>query len=231
MEQVRYDWAGDNKPYDFVLRKPAGYNDAGEYTQLQIMQKGEVLLQLNDEGGLVSLADALTQENKQLKKKNLLKSKNLLIIPSLRGKSKHQLLLLFGWAYGSSPGSLHIIALGDDGIPKEILNLENFEIHSIADLDRDTIPELIGYPCFSQTWGPDYSFLTYDPFHVYHFGASATSAMKLDLDLTETYNKNNYYGWAGAECSEDIAVVLHHPGGGKPVVMDATKARSLFQKQ
>ncbi len=92
VEKVRYDSAGDNEPYDFVLHKPAGYNDAGEYTQLQIMQRGEVLLQLIDEGGFASLADALTQENKQLKEKNLLKSKNLLMIPSLRGNSKYPLL-------------------------------------------------------------------------------------------------------------------------------------------
>ncbi|MBJ6802818.1 hypothetical protein [Geomonas propionica] len=125
---------------------------------------------------------------------------------------------------------MHIIALGDDGIPKEILNLENFEIRSFAALDKDKTPELIGYPCFSQSWGPEFSFLTYDPFHVYRFGATATSEMTMDLQLTESYNRKNYYGWAGPECSEDIAVVLHPPGGGKPVVMDAEKAKVIFEK-
>jgi hypothetical protein len=54
--------------------------------------------------------------------------------------------------------------------------------------------------------------------------------MNIDLRLTESYNKKNYYGWAGPKCSEDIAVVLHPPGGGKPVVMDAAKAKAMFEK-
>jgi hypothetical protein len=230
VEKAHYDWNGDRNLYDFVLRAPADYDAGGDFTQLQIMREGKVVLEVNDNDGLAKLADALSSENKKLKKKNILKSKYLLMISSVKGRSKHPLLLLFGWAYGSSPGSLHVIALGDDGIPKEILNLENFEIRSFVDLDKDKIPELIGYPCFSQSWGPGYSFLTYDPFHVYRFGATATSGMTMDLQLTESYNRKNYYGWAGPECSEEIAVVLHPPGDGKPVVMDAEKAKTLFRK-
>jgi hypothetical protein len=230
VEKVRYDWSGNKNPYELELRAPADYDAGGDYTQLLIIREGKVVLEVNDDNGLAKLADALSPENKSLKKRNILKSKHLLMISSLKGRSKHPLLLLFGWAYGSSPGSLHIISLDDDGIPKEILNLETFEIRAFTDLDKDKTPELIGYPCFSQSWGPKDSFLTYDPFHVYRFGATATSEMKLDLQLTESYNRKNYYGWAGPECSEDIAVVLHPPGGGKPVVMDAEKAKAIFEK-
>lgn len=230
VEKVSYDWRGDKRPYDFVLLAPAGYDAGGDCTQLQIVREGKVVLEVNDDDGLAMLSDALTLENKVLAKENILKSAHLLMSSSLKGKSKQPLLLFFGWAYASSPGSLHIIALGDDGIPKQILNLRNFEVRSFEDLDKDSTPELIGYPCFSQSWGPEYPFLTYDPFHVYRFGASATSEMTMDPELTESYNKQSYYGWAGPECSEEIAVVLHPPGGGKPVVMDAEKAKALFRK-
>jgi hypothetical protein len=229
VEKVSFDWVGDKNPYVFLLKAPSGYNDGGNYLQLQIMREGKVLITINGDEGFAKLDDALAPEN-SLKKRNILESEHLLMIPSLKGRSKYPLLLLFGWAYGSSPGSIHVVALGDDQVPKEILNLKTFGINSFADLDKDNIPEIIGQPCFSQSWGTNNSFLTYDPFHVYRFGAEATSAMKLDLQLTEIYNKKNYYGWAGAKCSEDIAVVLHPPAGGKPVVMDADKARGLFEK-
>ncbi len=54
--------------------------------------------------------------------------------------------------------------------------------------------------------------------------------MTLDLVKTETYNKQQYYGWAGPECTEEIAIVLHPPGGGKPILMEANKADKLFSK-
>ena len=152
------------------------------------------------------------------------------MVPGINGKSQYPLLLLFGWAYASSPGSLHIVALSDDGVPNEIMHLTNFEIEQFTDIDRDSIPELIGKKCFSQPWGTNYDLLTYDPYSVYRFDSGATAQMKLDLIKTETYNKQNYYGWAGPECSEEIAIVLHPPGGGKPLLMDANKAEKIISK-
>ncbi|MBJ6802072.1 hypothetical protein [Geomonas propionica] len=92
MEKVSYDWRGDKIQYNFVLRAPADYDAGGDYTQLQIMREGKLVLEVNDNDGLAKLADALTAENKKLKKKNILKSKHLLMISSLKGKSKHPLL-------------------------------------------------------------------------------------------------------------------------------------------
>jgi hypothetical protein len=38
----------------------------------------------------------------------------------------------------------------------------------------------------------------------------------------------NYYGWAGAECSDDLAIVRNPPSGGKPLIMKAKEAEKLM---
>jgi uncharacterized protein len=78
---------------------------------------------------------------------NILKSKYIMMIPGINGSSKYPLLFLLGWPYVSDPESLHVVALGNDGIPKEILNLKNFDLDSFADLDKNSTLELIGNPC------------------------------------------------------------------------------------
>jgi hypothetical protein len=53
----------------------------------------------------------------------------------------------------------------------------------------------------------------------------------LSLPLSKDYNLKHYYGWAGAKCREDIAVVLHPPQGGKSLVMSAQKAEKLDSRK
>ena len=72
--------------------------------------------------------------------------------------------------------------------------------------------------------------MTYDPFNVYKLGTSAAVPANLSLPLSKTYNLKHYYGWAGAICSEDVAVVLHSPKGGKPVVVTTKEAQRLTEK-
>jgi hypothetical protein len=230
IEVVRYDWHADGQEYEFVLLVPSVYDAGGDFTRLDIARYGKVVYTLTDSDGLTKYNDDWIDGNWLFRKKNILKSKYLLMVPGIKGNSNYPLLLLFGWSYASSPGSLHIVALGNDGIPKDILNLTNFDITRFADLNQDSIPELIGNKCLSQSWGPDYDFLTYDPYSVYRFGSGATSQMVFDIKLTESFNRQNYYGWAGPECSEDKAIVLHPPGGGKPLLLDADKAKNLFSK-
>lgn len=231
IEKVHYDWRGNNNPYEFVLRAPDVLDGGGDYTKIQIMLNGKLLYEVNDDDGLAKISDTLTSKRKKLVNKNTLKSKYLMMIPEVKGSTKYPLLFLFGWPYASDPGSLHVVALGNDGIPKEILNLKNFDLDSFADMDKNSTLEIIGKPCMAEAWGPNNSFLSYSPFHVYRFGLSPTSPMTFDLKLTETYNKKKYYGWAGPECSEETVVVLHPPGGGKPLIMEAKKAQRLMRKK
>lgn len=226
---VSYDWRGESLPYDFVLRVPTDYDGGDDFTQLEIIRHGEVVFTVTDENGITKYSQAI--ENRDIKKiisRNLLHSEHLLMVPTIKGRSRFPLLFLFGRAYASQPGSLHVISLSDDGVPKEILSLKNFDLYNLADLNNDSVPEIIGKKCLSQSFGE--GVLTYDPFSVYRFGDTATSPMIFDLALTREYNKANYYGWAGPNCREDLAVVLHPPGGGKPVIMDAEKAKALLKK-
>jgi hypothetical protein len=225
---VSYDWKGTSVPYDFVLRVPTDYDGRNYFTQLEIIRQGEVVFTVTDEDGITKYSRAIANRDiKKITSGNLLHSEHLLMMPTIKGRSRFPLLFLFGRAYASQPGSLHVISLSDDGVPKEILSLKNFDFYNLADLSHDSVPELIGKKCLSQSFGE--GVLTYDPFSVYRFGATATSPMIFDLALTREYNKVNYYGWAGPNCREDLAVVLHPPGGGKPVIMDAEKAKALLK--
>jgi hypothetical protein len=87
------------------------------------------------------------------------------------------------------------------------------------------VAEVIGYPCLSQEWGN--GLITYDPYNVYKLGGVSGTSASLSLPLSRNYNLSHYYGWAGAQCSEDLAVVIHPPGGGKPLIMNAKKAERI----
>lgn len=224
VQTLDYDWAGDGNAYQFTLLIPDPWDDAGEFTKLQITRHGKLVYELTDPSGLVNYQDEIDSEMKKQAKGNLLPSRYLLMLP-IKGNSAKPVILVFGWAYGSSPGSLHVIALSKDGIPKEILYRENFEVTALADLNHDSRMELIGKPCYSEEFGP--KLLTYDPYQVLSFGNITDAPMALDLPLTKDYNNKNYYGWAGPDCREDVAVVLHPPGQGKPVIMDTKQAEAL----
>jgi hypothetical protein len=226
VDSFTYDWMGDGKPYEFILDIPADYDSEGDFTRLRISRAGRFLLTVQDDDGIAKVTvEASEFQVKKLLEGNPVPSPHLLFTPAVRGSSKVPLLFLFGCAYASSPGSLHVLALGNNGIPKEILYLRNFMLSEACDLNRDGKLELVGKPCLSQSFGDD--LFTYDPYHVYRFGTSATSPMRLDVALSKRYNLGHYYGWAGMKCREDIAVVLHPPGGGKPVIMETKKAMAL----
>lgn len=228
VQKFNYDWAGDGKVYEFTLSIPDPWNDAGDFTELKISRNGKVVYVLSDQSGLVKFESEISDEMKKRAKQNLLSSPYLLMLPS-DGKTGMPVLFVFGWPYGSSPGSSRMISLSKDGEPKEVFYRETFMVTAFTDFNHDSQLNLIGKECLSQGWGPD--LLTYDPFTVFRFGETLSSPMTLDLALSEAYNKKEYYGWAGPKCREDVAVVLHPPGNGKPVIMDAKEAEALFNKK
>jgi hypothetical protein len=226
VESFTYDWMGGGEPYQFILDVPEDYDGGGDITRVRIHRAGHLLLTVQDDDGISKVVEEADDLRiKSLLEQNPVSSPHALFTPSVRGSSKYPLLFLFGCAYASSPGSLHVLALGNRGEPKEILHLHNFLLSDFCDLNRDGKVELVGKPCLSQSFADD--LFTYDPYHVYRFGTSATSPMKIDAVLSKKYNLGHYYGWAGMRCREDIAVVLHPPGGGKAVIMDVKKAVAL----
>ena len=111
----------------------------------------------------------------------------------------------------------------------EIILKATLHIKEFRDLDGDGVAEIAGQPCFSQSWSSN--LLTYDPLHVYKLESTPKPELELSLPLSQEYNLKHYYGWAGPTCSEDLAVVLHPPGGGKPVIMKTEEAKKMFGKK
>lgn len=230
IERLTYDWCGGAVPYEFLLRVPVDYGSGGDFTRLEVARGGQEIFTVTDADGIAKYkTEIFTKAMKERSKDNLLASEHLLMLRSVNGKSRCPLLLMFGWAYASSPGSLHVIAMSDDGIPREIFSPRNFDLCDITDLDKDMSPEFIGKRCMGETWGKGMlDVLTYSPYSVYRFGAMAASSMVLDMALSRKYNETDYYGWAGIECRTDIAIVLHPPGGGKPVIMKDDEIKALY---
>lgn len=231
VETTQYDWNRDGQLYTFILDIPKGWNRGGDYSRLRIFAPNGRCFTFEDNGGLATLADSLSPNwvnphLTDLLKKNPVKSRYLLFLPVNSNPEKPLLLFMVGWAYGSSPGSLHVVAL-DKGIPRQILYQEEFQFEDYADLNGDGFPEIVGAPCFSQEWDGD--LLTYDPYWVYSLPSSGTGRAQLSIPLSKKYNLEHYYGWAGPNCSEKLAVVLHPPGGGKPLIMNASKAEKLTE--
>lgn len=223
VSSFQYGWSGHGDPYGFVLRVPISYDGAGDFTQLQIVRGGKTLLSVTDEDGFAKFADELVSEDMtRMSRTNLLDSPYLLLMPSVKGHSQFPLLFLTGRAYASSPGSLHVISLCDDEIPRQILSLANFSISAITDIDHDSISEIVGKECASQELCSQ--VLTYDPYSIYCFGKDASALMTLNLKLSKTYNETHYAGWAGIKCREDLAVV-YLKKGSKPIIMDAKEAQ------
>jgi len=224
VETIHYAWLPGAAAYTFVLRVPVGYDSDGGYTQLQIRQSDKLLLEVMDEDGLETIVDSLKSSRSEPRiRDNVLRSRHLLMLRDVHGKGQPPALFLFGRAFASDPGSLHVIELDKNGKPYEALHLSHLDVDGFEDVGRDGTPELIGWECLVEDDGQQ---VGYQPFSLYRFGTPG-SPMKFDLALSRKYTLAHYYGWAGPGCRNDVIVVLHPPGGGKPEIMNAQKAKSL----
>jgi len=231
VETTRYDWSRDGKPYTFVLDTPRNWDAGGDYSRLRILAPDGRRFTFASRNGLTTLADTFDPQWARphlaaLLKKNPVTSQHLLFLPINSNSENPLLLFLFGWAYGSSPGSLRVIVL-EQGAPRQILHLKEFQLMDYLDLNGDGNFEIIGKHCLSQTWGA--GLLTYDPYSVYTLSHGRAGRALLSISLSKKYNIEHYYGWAGPDCSETLAVVLHPSGGGKPIIMNAKKAEKLTE--
>jgi hypothetical protein len=224
VSSFRYDWNHRGRLVKFTFDDHS--EDPGDFKRVRIQVPGRKEVVITNKTGWVkwrSESDWLRPDT--LSAREDAKSDYALFLPVSPGRS---LLVLIGYGYASSPGSLHVLELTETDEPRLVLYKEELGLDHLVDLDGDGIKELVGYPCLSQVWGHD--FLTYDPLHVYKLPPKpGIGNALLSLDLSKKYNLKHYYGWAGPDCSEDIAVVQHPPGGGKPVIMKANEAEKLFE--
>ena len=221
VSSFQLDWDG-HRDVQAVLEIPSAWSDPGDFTRIRIRVEGQKEFVLKNDKGWVKASSEEAALSPVLKKTNALHSEYLL---ALRIDEHRILLFLIGYPYASSPGSLDVLEMSNDGQARVILHRDELGLREVRDLDGDGIAEVVGYPCLSQEWGN--GLLTYDPFNVYKLGALPDASAVLSLPLSKAYNLKHYYGWAGAKCSEEFAVVMHPPKGGKPIVMKAKDAEKL----
>lgn len=222
VSELTLDW--DDRPnVRIVLSIPSPWDEPGDFTRVSILvpQRKNVVF-TNKTGWVKYDTEATSAEVK--KYKNIVPSDYVL---ALKASPNRTLLLLIGYGYASSPGSLDVLEISEDGGARRVLHRDELGLKELRDLDGDGFAEIVGYPCLSQEWGN--GLLTYDPFNVYRLSNAPGGNATLSVPLSKSYNLKHYYGWAGPECSEDIAVVLHPPKGGKPIVVSAKEAKQLTE--
>jgi hypothetical protein len=222
-EEFDFDWQGNGQPAHFMIEQ----SQDEQISRLTISIKGQKDWVLeNDDVWEEFARDFLKEEDFLKKNSNLAPSKFAFSLAPSR--PARPWILLVTPQYGSDPGTLFVLALDSADRPAVILKT-TFHIKEFRDLDGDGVAEIAGQPCFSQSWSDN--LLTYDPLHVYKLESAPKPELKLSLPLSQDYNLKHYYGWAGPDCSEELAVVLHPPGGGKPVIMKTEEAKKMLGKK
>ncbi len=229
VEEFGYAWKPGQTPVHFKLELPDGYEDPGDFTRIHIQVKGQPEFVLDNQDGWIAYNSQEQQSDvyAKLGKRNLVQSRFVLILPDSTRAGEPPLVFLRSWVYASDAERLHVIGFKSSGGPITLLNTE-LDLEEVTDLDGDGHPEIIGSPCMSEESAP--GVLTYDPYHVYQAPHPITEPAKLSVELSKAYNLKHYYGWAGPDCSEKLAVVLHPPSGGKPVIMDTVEAKKLMKQ-
>jgi hypothetical protein len=221
-EEFDFDWQGNGQPAHFKIEQ----SEEEQFSRLTVNFKDRRWILENDDVWEEFARDFLKEEDFLKKNKNLAASKYAFILaPSPSAKPW---VFLVTPQYGSDPGNLWALALDSSANPQIIFN-KTFHLKEFRDLDGDGVAEIAGLPCFSQSWSDN--LLTYDPLHVYKLETTPRPELELSLPLSQDYNLKHYYGWAGPDCSEDLAVVLHPPGGGKPVIMKTEEAKKMLRKK
>jgi hypothetical protein len=167
IEHVTIPWGSPPKQYTVILDEPvrdAAVDD--EWQRIRVRApSGEVFTTRSGQGPLVPVREGVFDSTLVLD--NLTRSTHFYLSPKLRTFSGAPMLLLFGFAYASDPGSLKVLAPGAGGLPIEAFSSNEFELTAVEDLNGDGSAELIGKPSLSQCGGCNHC--SYDPFAVYRF--------------------------------------------------------------
>ncbi len=224
VSSFKIDW--DKYPdVEIRLSIPVGWGDPGDFTRITVRVPGHKVVAFTNNEGWVKYLSPDASTSQQIKNsKNVISSDYVF---GARAGSGRTALFLFGYSYASSPGRLDALEISPDGDVRRVLHGEELGLKEFRDLDGDGIAEIVGYPCLSQEWGN--GLLTYDPFNIFKLSNVPAGAASLSVPLSKAYNLKHYYGWAGPKCSEDLAVVLHPPKGGKPVILPAKEAARITE--
>jgi hypothetical protein len=222
VSSFQFNWNGQAN-VRVTLEIPYPRSAPGDFMRIRIRVPGQKEFTLSNKNGWVKYGSKeASQPSRRLIAKNVVRSNQVL---ALKVAENRTALFLFGYEYASSPGSLDVLELSEGGQPRVVLHREELGLTDVRDLDGDAVAEVVGHPCLSQQFGN--GLQTYDPFNTYRLGKLSAGTASLSLPLSKAYNLKHYYGWAGAKCSEGVAVVLHPPNRGKPVIMRTQEAERL----
>jgi hypothetical protein len=227
IEELAFTWMPGQQPVRFKLEIPEGYKDAGDFTRIRISVAGQREFVADNPDGWIEY-DSKEQPSEvyaQLKERNLVQSKYVLILASSARKDEAPLIFLRSWAYASDAERLHVIGFQPSGQPITLLNAE-LNLEKFEDLDGDGSAEIIGRPCMSEETAP--GFLTYNPYQIYKVPHRTIGPAVLSNHLSREYNLKHYYGWAGPNCTDQMTMVLHPPNGSKPAIMPTAEAEKLM---
>jgi hypothetical protein len=223
VERIQFDWNGDSRLFELVAEHTTKQEGGGDFTRVSIFREGKQVGSFEDKDGLTSIKDSVGPKIIERAKHNLLNSKYFLALPEVKNPLGRPLLFLFGYAYASDPGSLHILELRENATPYEIHYFQLFYLADFTNHNRSIVgggsTESFG-PCFEE----------YNPFFVYSWASDPTKGLVLDEELCKEYNHSNYYGWAGLPAGKSLVVVLRPPQGGKPIILPKAQAEALFSK-
>jgi len=223
VEESVFEWNGRGK-VKLIAEIPDPYGDSGNFTRIRITVPGEKEFVLENPDGWLNWDDKESSLREVPLTKALAAPRSHAFLFVSNGR--RDVLLLSSWEYASNPSRLHVIELPNAGLPVVVFN-DLLDINAIEDLDGDGVKEIAGAPCLSQTFGPNAALSTYDPLHVLHFDETAGGKLKLSIPLSRAYNEKHYYGWAGPDCSEQLAV--YTPKQGKPKILPAEEAEKLAE--
>ncbi len=216
IETARFAWRSGASAYKFIVEEGPGDR------RLRIIDPDGAVHIISVEGGFVTIVDGLAEP--ALANDNLLKSKYAYLSPKLRNARNEPLLIGFGWAFASDPGSIRVIGLDARGIPRVIFSDDTFRLFAIGDLDGRGRPDLIGIRSVSESVNG--CVRTYDPFSVLRFATNGR--LRYSLSLSKAYNLAHYYGWAGPKYRDDIVVVTCPNAPAR--IMDSKRAEALYGK-
>jgi hypothetical protein len=177
----KFDW-NSRTGVRAILDIPEGWTGSGDFTRIRIQIPGERQFVLKNDTGWTKFRSEDTSTSAQIRNSyNSLHTDYVLAVNAAEGRI---ILLLFGYSYASSPGSLDVIELPSEGTPRVVLHREELGIREITDLDGDGKAELIAYPCLSQELGN--GLRTYDPFNVYELSPVPVSAHRFQFPSRST---------------------------------------------
>jgi hypothetical protein len=223
IETTSVEWSQGRGPYTLIVEELED-ESAEDSPRLRIGVPDGRSLIITAPGGLVTINDGLLLDQR-LAGDNLLRSTYLYLTTRLKGPRRSPMLVVFGQAYASDPGSLRVLSLDGSGYPLPVFTSNTFDLTALEDTDGDGNCEIVGKHCLSQSWGK--CFTTYDPYSVYRLPVRRGAKAVFSPRLSKTYNLKHYYGWSGPRCREDIAVVLCER---KPRIMSAKEARRLYKE-